>query len=79
MVVSFMGKRFTNTGRYTPKLHNYYCLAIRRNLKSVEGHEENDQGRILSYLLSNERPQHALCHDSDNTWSKYCKAIRANN
>ena len=77
MVLLLVGKkRFTNAAIL--QIQNYYGLTISRNVKSVEDMRKGIRAEYFHILSSNERPQHGLCPDSDDTWCKYRKAIREN-
>uniref|UniRef100_A0A1B6JDH1 Mutator-like transposase domain-containing protein n=1 Tax=Homalodisca liturata TaxID=320908 RepID=A0A1B6JDH1_9HEMI len=60
------------------QLQKYYGLAIRRNTNSVEDMKKAIWAEFFHVMSSNERPQHGLCPDDEETWCKYRKAVKSN-
>lgn len=60
------------------KLQNYYGLAIRRNVNSVESMTKDIWAIYFHKLSTDEEPQHGLCPDGENSWCGYKKAQSLN-
>lgn len=77
----FDGKSLSGKGRLTgkaiQKIQIYYGLAIRKNTHSVEAMRRAVWALYCHVSSSNEHPLHILCPDTDDTWCKYNKAIKA--
>jgi hypothetical protein len=53
------------------KLQNYYGLAIRSNVNSLEAMKKAVWATFFHRLLTNENPQHGLCPSGDDIWCKF--------
>jgi hypothetical protein len=53
------------------KLQNYYGLAIRRNVTSLEVMTAAVWAVFFCKLLTNEKPQHGVCPSGDDSWCKF--------
>ena len=69
------GKGLAGKGRLTDGkidvLQNYYGLAIRENLADVDKMAKAIEASLYHVASTNEKPQHDLCPDGDDSWCGY--------
>ena len=69
------GKGLAGKGRLTDGkidvLQNYYGLAIRENLTDVDKLAKAIEASLYHVASTNEKPQHDLCPDGDDSWCGY--------
>ena len=72
-----LGGKGKLTGKLMDELSNYYGLAIRRNVNSVENMYKEIWATLYDTSSSDESPQHHFCPEGVNSWCLWQKAKAA--